>query len=228
MAKYPPRSSITAEKLLVCEGVTDEAFFRALIAARKLQTFCIRTTADSGGAGGNSGFAHFLTGLPTWPNFYQLQHIVIVADNDDDPTRSFDRVRAQVAQAQPAAIPRVSYGVPAQPQQSAPGTPAAVTVLMLPWTGIVGNLEALCLEAVSHAHLAAAECVNRFAECSGVNAWSINAQSKMKMCTFLAGKNHQNPSLGLGNVWRDNPGLIPVDDGCFDEIADFLASIQGA
>jgi hypothetical protein len=222
MPKYPPRQTINASRLLVCEGSSDEAFFRALIAARNLPVFSIKVTSDSGGPGGNTGFEGFLRGVPAWPNFYGLQHIVLAADNDTNPVASFTSIQNQITSANPSATPPVAYGLPAQPEVTVPGNPATMTVLMLPAAGIRGNLETLCLQAITHAFPATSVCVDQFAQCTGADAWPLNNLSKMKVTAFLSGQHRDNPSLGLGNVWRDDPALIPLNDPCFDQIAAFL------
>ena len=163
-----------------------------------------------------------MKGFTSWEGFYQLNHIVIVSDNDEDPNASFDNVCAQIANSNPEATPPVVYGVPDQPLKMEAGTPSTISVLMLPWTGEKGNLELLCLEAASNAANPIAVCVDQFALCTGVDAWPGTKQSKMKLNSILASQNKKDPMIGLGNVWRDNRSLIPLTDPCFDRIADFL------
>lgn len=172
--------------------------------------------------GGRDRFGVFLNGFTGWEGFYQLEHIVIASDNDEDPNVSFDHVRAQIANSKPKATPPVVYGVPNQPLKREPGSPSTVSVIMLPWTGKKGNLELLCLKAASNAAQPIAVCVDQFALCTGVDAWSGTKQAKMKLNSILASQNKNNPMIGLGNVWRDNKALIPLTDPCFDRIADFL------
>lgn len=69
------RAVLLYPRLIICEGASDEAFFRKLIKNRGLPPFCVRHTGDFDPAnkGGKSKFGKFLQGLPTWHGFYSLQ-----------------------------------------------------------------------------------------------------------------------------------------------------------
>jgi hypothetical protein len=216
VAKYPARNTITVDRLLICESAADEAFFRKLITVRQLPQFCIRNPEDGGQAGGNTQFDLFLMAIAPWVGFENLKHIVIATDNDD--ANSFNAVASLIARAKPKATPAIKYGVPTKPLERAGGTPATVSVLMVPGDEH-GNLEHLCLRALDPNDLV---CVNQFAQCSGADAWRTNKKSKMKLQSYFASKHEDNPGITLGNVMRDVPNLIPLAHPCFDHIADFL------
>jgi hypothetical protein len=123
--------------LIVCEGQSDEAFFRHLIQKRNLPQFKVVYPMHQQD-GGWRGFAPRLRALKTEPGFDELRGILVAADNDDNPTSSFRNVCDQLRAA--------GYPVPERPLQAirAPEYPA-LAVMMLPWADQGGKLESLCL-----------------------------------------------------------------------------------
>jgi hypothetical protein len=125
-------------RLLLCEGPDDAEFFRALIEVRGgAPTYRVRhngTKADP--RGGNT---KFVSGLKA---HYELDgpfsKVLIVSDNDDEPSVSFPLIQEQV---------KKYFGfAPTTPREVALGPPK-VSILMLPWDKDAGNLETLCIEA---------------------------------------------------------------------------------
>ena len=81
--------------ILLAECAGDEAFFRHLIRVRKIKEFDIRPP-KSGGASGTTTFADRLTGLKVETGFETCPIVLIVADNDELPKKSFDSVASQI------------------------------------------------------------------------------------------------------------------------------------
>ena len=211
---------------MLCEGPSDEAFFRALIKQRKLPEFCIRHTAEGNEkrAGGIDQIDNFLRGVATWEGFDQLTDILIVADNDLTPSENFKKVCDAIDSAKPERLPPVNYGVPGKPLERAAGT-VRVSVLMVPWEGRPGNLESLCLGPAQSASKDVSDCTDAFANCAGVSGWdSETLRAEMKLRSILAVRHQKNPFIGFGKVWTKggDPKLIPLDDHAFDAIADVL------
>lgn len=221
------RDTFNTPRAILCEGPSDEAFFRALISARGLPEFSIRNCADAdeAGKGGIDKFGKLLESIPGFGSFYDLKEILIIADGDTDPRRNFDRVARQIAQAAPEASPTPSYGVPSQHLERAIGSPANIAVMIVPWIDDPGNLESLCLRSAIAAAPAVAGCVDAFFGCVEADKWSDATKAeKMKFVSMIAAQHQSNPSIGIGNIWREAPGLVPLNHRSFDRI---VAALEG-
>lgn len=208
----------------MCEGLSDEAFFRALIAARPLPEFAIHHTGESNaeGAGGISRFGDLLKAIPSWNGFYELTDIILVADNDLTPQENFDNLCDQISSVDPYGVPPQQYPVPSRPLETVAGSPN-ITVLMVPSEDEPGILETLCLTAAVAAAPDITACTDRFANCTSADKWgNPNNLTKMKLRSLLTSQNESNPLVGLGLVWHQNPGLIPLNHEVFDPIVSFL------
>lgn len=226
---YSRRQSLTSNKLIVCEGGSDVAFFEAFIKARNIPgPFCVRCTEDAGGAPGIDGFEAFLDTMPGWTDAHKLQHIILVADGDTNSKANFQKVRAQIRRASPDVTPVFDYGVPEQVGRKARGSPATMTVLMIPRHGEPGCLETLCLRAAAGASNKAGDvlkCVEQFAKCTGSDRWSsVTKRAKMQMTAFVAGAHQRRPEIPLTQIWKrpESARVIPLDAPCFDDIEKFL------
>ena len=84
-------------RLLLCEGPEDKAFFERLIRTRSLPSFRI---SDTGGkilkAAGNTRFGFALKAKKLERG---VKDILIVADNDEAPDKSFSNVCKQIRDA---------------------------------------------------------------------------------------------------------------------------------
>lgn len=226
--RRPPRTTLTLPRLIVCEGPSDEAFFRALINARQLPEFSIRQTGESNaeGGGGITRFGDFLKGIPSWNGFYQLTDIILVADNDLTPRENFDNVCDQISSVDPYGGPPQQYPVPSRPLETVAGPPN-ITVLMVPSENEPGVLETLCLTAAVVVAPDITACTDRFANCTSADIWeNPNNLTKMKLRSLLTAQNERNPFIGLGMVWDQNTGLIPLNHQVFDPIVDFLGGFH--
>ncbi|MFI4934293.1 MAG: DUF3226 domain-containing protein [Caulobacterales bacterium] len=222
---HEARKSLTCERLLICEGPTDEAFFKNLIQRRNLPDFCIRIPADASRKLGVDGFPELLEAIPAWDGVAALRHLIVVADNDADASASFRKVKDFLRNARPDTDPPFTYGIPDRAMVRAPGTPATTTIMMMPKRGNRGCLETLLLTAAEKASASAQRataCVDTFVTCAGVDAWSSSKQAKMRLHSLIAATYKKNPALSLSQVWTQAPDLIPLNDPCFDPIADFL------
>jgi hypothetical protein len=202
-------------RLLICEGYEDHAFFHRLIEVRGLPRFHIRPS------GGNSQFAQAIAKFRLeQPNAYNgLRHIVIAADNDEDPTEKFTNVCNHIEHVFGAGT------APNQPQQAA-GTRPPVTVLMIPWTGENGHLEYLCCDSAEDADATIGSRVNDFiALCGGDDDWTVSRYGKAWLRSNLAVRCERDPFVALGSAFNNQrfQNLIPVNHASFDRIADFLA-----
>lgn len=206
-------------QLLLCEGPDDREFFRALIEARALPKFRARhngTREDP--RGGNTKFGPGLRAHYEISGNRRFRKVLIVSDNDDNPAESFDRVRQQVE--------RYFGFAPGAAREIVPGPPS-VMILMIPWDGERGNLEALCLDAAKNADARVSADVDNFAAQVQVDRWdNDNRKKEMWLRSNLAARCEREPFVTLRNVFT-NPRhqyLIPLDDPSFRDIADVLST----
>ena len=207
-------------RLLVCEGPEDVAFFQRLIESRSLPRFRIR---DTGGklskAAGNTRFGFALNALKTEAG---IKDVLIVADNDESPSRSFANVCRQILTAYD------QEKVPDGPLQKVSRNPSLM-ILMLPWTDEFGNLETLCEDAARSNATQTATHVDQFAAMIRWERWDRQTRkSKMWLRTMLAACCEHDPFILVGSVFRHrkNQHLIPLNHHCFDRVADVLSQYR--
>ena len=220
-------ANITQPFVLLCEGMHDSEFFRNLISSRNLPDFEICSVnyvlgASTNSGGGNTRFTEALDALPALPGFEGVQKILVVADNDQNPNNEFQRIVGAINATAPIIGPPASkFTAPGAPQTKAGKNPEIV-VLMLPWTGVLGSLSTMCLQAAQNAAPKIAKCVDQLASCAGADNWPQNKLAKMKLHTIIASSHQQKPNLSPAYVWSENTNLVPLGDTIFDQVAAFL------
>lgn len=217
---------VRGPRLMLCEGEHDRSFFTNLIQERSIQDFQICCPNDAVGGGGVSHYGDFLEALLSAPNVKAIQTILIVADNDDNPTASFQFVLDQIKQ--PGA-----FATPAGPRQKATSsTLPSVTVLMLPWDTKLGAVETLCLEAAWNKRPNIRKCIDDYANCSGAAAWPQHRRLKMQMRSTLSALCDKDPNTSLTHAWNaehwsSTMGCpIPLTDTCFNQVVDYLRNFS--
>jgi hypothetical protein len=210
--------------VLLCEGARDAAFFGHLIESRKLSRFHVTYPTDpvdtpNTQTGGVNGFAEKLQAVKVGSKYRGLSSILIVADNDDDPDESFRKVQEQVRLAG-------DFGVPEHPlQQARSADGVVVAIMMVPWTGLPGSLESLCLPSMYGKWPAGQACLEAFCACTGTTAWSTTKQAKMRVQVLLSAHCERDPNTTLRYAWSEGRGdPIPLDHKCFDQVVEFLTA----
>jgi hypothetical protein len=209
--------------ILLCEGAGDHAFFRHLIRVRNIRNLQPRAR-PSGIPAGNTAFEVWLTGLKPETDVQTHSGILVVADNDSDPDASFRSIQRRIRGAG-------DFGVPEAPRVAAPSGRdlPPVAVLMLPWDDECGCLETLCLRAAFRRRRTLARCIRQFEECVAATDWPISQLSKLHMRCYLSAACPGDPNTGLQYAWTEErgrpPDLIPLQYQCFNQVADYLASL---
>lgn len=214
--------------LVLGEGPHDRAFFRALMRARHIggyQTVCPNDLGIEGG--GNTRWKEALNALVGTTGFETLRGLVIVADNDDNPNDAFTNVQQALhGAAEFTGPPYRKFPVPNNPLDIQDGPPA-VSVVMMPGTGVRGCLENLTADVAYNAASAAIRtCVDDYCSCAGFNGLSESKKSKARLRSLIACGHHANPEISSAKVWNDCPGVIPLNDHRFTSIADHLTSFH--
>jgi hypothetical protein len=228
--------------LVITEGAQDDTFFGKLTEAREITGFQVvpppeRKTLPGIPAklidtrlSGIDAFASRLQGIITDSNFEfkRRQHLLVVADNDEDATKQFNRVADQVVKA---GWKRPSG--PRTPTDRAAGSGPKLSVLMLPWENVAGCLETLCYESAAAKRSAFAACVEAFMKCVKATNRPISKLSKTKIRCLFAAACEKDPNTGLNHAWSSDKGrrpddLVPLDHACFDAIANYLSGLHSS
>jgi hypothetical protein len=203
----------------------DSQFFEHLIRQRTLPFFqvCSNSFATGQTRGGASRFTEALNALPALPGFSNLKNIILAADNDSDPNTSFANIVNAINLTEeilgPPARRLLAPHAPRIKSQSVP----CITILMLPNSGVPGNLDDICYVAAANKRPGIASCVDTFAACTSADQWSPNKLIKMKIRSLIAGSWRNDPSLSPTYVWSENTDLVPLTDSVFDDVSTFLS-----
>jgi hypothetical protein len=216
--------------MLLCEGQSDEAFFEELIKVRGLNgcgLFVLNFPTDQAGV---SGFGTRLIALSTTSDVDKCRLVVVVADNDDNPTAKFRDVQAEIGKAKYFGIPP-NPRAKASPVSHPPSrTIPDIVVLMLPWNDEPGCLESMCFEVGCQVKPELVDCINSFAKCVKVEDWPIAMLSKLKARCMLAPLTRDNPDVSFKWSWSKSKGPSPcpwpVDNKRFDKIAEYLKQLS--
>src|SRR5262245_2882388 len=219
---------MSASILIVCEGDSDEAFFRELIRVRGLSKCRVyvreRTKDGSGFYGGKDAFEIHLRSIKTGSKYPDIKLVVVVADCDDDLDKSFSNVADQIRAAE-------DYGVPNKPLEvAAPVTTApSVVVLLLPWGMKAGAVEKMWLVAAKHKRSRLFRLTKKFADSVDSSAWSEANLDKLQFRCLLSASVPTEPNIGPQYAWettRGRPGdIVPVDHKCFNAVVNWLGSL---
>jgi hypothetical protein len=206
----------TGAKLIIGEGITDRAFFTKLLLSRGMTGFEIdqATKTHEDQSGGIDKMGQHLRLVAVQEDFIQnIKSIVLVSDNDDG--NAFKRVCIQVEEA--------GYNVPDAPQQmvKTPHKPEIGILLIPPESP--GCLETLCFNAAKRKWPDLGEPLRQYIDGSPASTWSTIKQSKSAVECILAVVYERNPDVRLADIWQKDPQYhIPLDDGEFDYIVEFL------
>lgn len=217
---FPGNIKYTRPNHLLCEGPSDVAFFERLMADRGLPTDPWDITSPRGKLSGVSAFTAHIQGLFTSGDIGNIERLLIVADNDTNPSGNFTGVRRQVREG---GVP-----VPNKPLETARDespTRLSVAILMLPWAGEQGCLETLLLEAAMDSNPNLNACISAFLGCcsgNDISTWSISRESKSRIHALIAAV-CKEPACALQYVWAKDGNPIPIRSTRFDRIARFVA-----
>ena len=199
--------------IVLCEGVEDKKFLEKLIETRHIGGFDFHPRC-----GGNTIFGETLRGLRVNRKIEERKSIIIVADNDGNPAESFIHIQQEITSA--------GCIIPERPRQATQqDNMPPLYVVMIPWDDDAGCLETLCLSAAEKCNPSALKCVDGLIECVGGNTWDVAKRGKLRMRCYLSSACKSDPNTSLQYAWSRPEALIPIDDSCFNRIAEYLASL---
>ncbi|MBM3726372.1 MAG: hypothetical protein FJW40_13210 [Acidobacteria bacterium] len=201
-------------RVLLCEGLGDEAFLRKLIQARGLDQFEVRCPKPPDGD--REGFGRLLSGVrvgsPSCTAF------AVLTDADYDPVKSFREVRA--------ALKRdcASFRIPDRPGVFVPQEhDSLVGIFLIPGQETPGSLDSLCLAAMRATWPDQSRCLDEFMRCTGVTDWDRGKVDKSALRCLLAATCEEDPNTGLPYAWSRKRELIPLSHASFDPVVDLLS-----
>jgi hypothetical protein len=200
--------------LILCEGNGDVTFLDKLLLANGLNGDFQVISPNKG----NGAFGAFLrTAHDAAATFREtVQHVILMVDNDDDPSKSFAEIQEQLRTAG-------GFPVPGAQRELAKGKGyPSIVVLMIPLDR-PGNLETLCVEAAEQKWALTTK-VAGFMQQTPAKDWGPSKQAKMQLQTIFASTCKYRPDCTLSSHWKHVPDEfhLPITDKAFNEIVDFL------
>jgi hypothetical protein len=196
--------SIEERHLLIVEGIDDALFCEAFI--RRLNLSAIEIWP----IGGKTNLKRNLGLLKKLSGFAGVIALGIIRDADDNPSGAFKSVCQ--------ALRECNLPMPGGPGLRSDGVPV-VRVMILPDAESPGNLESLCLRAISDDPVLG--CVSRYFECLDDLGISTGEIDKARVQVYLASMEKPDRRLGesaLADCW-------PLDNPAFDSMLQFLLSV---
>jgi hypothetical protein len=192
---------------VLCEGGTDLWFLRRLAANRGLDAhlgvfFPSRDGKDYGQAYGSGGFKSGLNTIATQLSIHErVRGVIVVADNDDNPSEKFTAVCD--------ALRAARFPAPNAPEQivqgQVEGRNLSLAVFMIPGNGREGCLESLLYESLSLADRE--RCVDALAMCFGVqvdgNTWRVHKTHEARLRAVVGCLYPRDPGRALGHILAD-------------------------
>ena len=221
--------------VVLCEGLADKAFLRAITRADELPNCDIPWPVLANDDYSAFPEAEKLYGIDSLGPMLglldkflilrpelrdQLKGVLIVVDARDEPETTFEYVCQQVT-----AVGR--FGVPTEPlevAQSTDGRPA-LAVMLIPNNGI-GALETVCIEELSARIPEVYNAMKIYLSTEPIETckWKSEKRDKAKLHCMIVATNERNPTMTLQWAFsQDNP-IIDVTAACFDELRQNLRS----
>jgi hypothetical protein len=221
--------------MILVEGITDSSFFKELIKQRGLQNFEVPWGEKDWGEakqGGIGGFRMKLRALRigSKSGIENFGLILLVGDNNGNPSGRFAEIQNEILEAEGFGIPQKPREIAASPGVDGLGNPLPpISILMLPWDSVDGNLESLCFISAANTRPQYAQCIEDYLACFGTNEWEVSQLWKLRMRCLLAAACPGDPNTGLEHAWssqkRRPSDLVLLDHPCFNQVADYLASL---
>ena len=214
---------VSSPTLIVCEGNADQQFLANLIKVRRLGAFQVEIARPdpSDPNSGQSKFRSFLQALEIpLSRTDVLDNIILVSDNDTNPTASFRSIQRQIRDSG-------LFNAPSRPLRRArmhKRTEIPLYVMMLPWTKEKGTLEHVILKALYDTYREEKKCVESYYECMRIENVSENKRAKILTQCMITMLSKDDPNCGVGYMWRSSNGFQDLlRYRAFNRIASFLS-----
>jgi len=208
---------------IVTEGMADAYFVDELLkhkAITKCSVGC--PSKDSAGGMGKPAFGKYLLGMQTArarKTSVNLQGLLVIADADENPAKSFKDVTDALDNAQ--------FPKPTDPFQVQDINGFRSAVYLIPAQGETGTLEHLLLRATFLKSQGLEQCLAQFSECTGgLKSTDANSNAKMRMSVLAGAFCKGNPWCSAGLMWKDEGNPVPIDSKAFDALSAFIVQFS--
>lgn len=221
-------SIVSAPCQLICEGASDEAFFKRLIASRNITGFEVRCARCNGQkrCGGNSCISDTLTAMFAAADLTPgaIKGILIAVDSDDDPEAEFLAVKRQIRSAKPMH-PMPDRLLEIKPTKD---PNPAIAIMTIPWADQRGNLDTLLFQSAANTHaeiMSPLEDFRNSTEHLRID-WSLGKLSKMNLRCTIAVSHKSDPSMSLALLLLSDECPFDFGDAIFNNIASYLEEFR--
>jgi hypothetical protein len=203
----------TKSHIIICEGISDQVFFEALLKARNISGIQVARNF-----GGLSKIESRLNEIEEPVDNGKIKSILLVIDSDSDAKKNFNKAVKQI-------VKTGRYGVPTQfkERKEMNGRPS-IGLLSVP-DGSLGCLETMLLDVfLKHQQYAKiSQCLEQYFSCSDAKTWDISKQSKMKMNSLISAICRDSPECKVADMWQSKKGFKHLlSDSALDGLVHFL------
>lgn len=201
---------ISASRLVVGEGYTDQAVFHEIIKQNHIPDF------QALWASGSGSVAAYLRSLEVPTNFDKVKLIVVVGDYDENA--SFGWMATQVA--------RAGYTKPTMDREVVKTTNKPdIAILMVP-SAPSGCIESLCYEAARERWPDLEQPLQEYIRQTPAIGWQASKLAVARVECTLSVICEEHPERSLKDHWQ-NPleFRLPVDGPAFADVVSFLRSL---
>jgi hypothetical protein len=217
--------TLKRDRVLLCEGSADKAFFLKLAAQLGLPEFDIPFPQAHAAPGervlaGKDAIPQMLQALRgSAVDYRRLKAVLIAVDSGNDPMETFGEVCRQIRGIGGLGIP----DRPLELAESGAGHPG-VAVLLVPG-GRPGSLETLCVEAIAEKSPELLRCVDEYLSCGPIMAggWDAEKRDKAKLQCLIAATNRDDPNRTIR--WAFD-AVIPLVSNAFSGIRRSLTEVS--
>ena len=198
---------------VLCEGPADVYLVKRLLQREGLvEGFFVNH------AKGYQRFAEHVQGLTTISNWRKVKRLLLIGDNDTDPTSRWRNAQG--------ALTKERLPAPDSPADIVDGAhdQPSTGIFMMPSANTVGTLETLLVQAILKEHKGLDECLQQLDECpaTGCDQWDAVKRAKMQFQTAVAITCRDDPSAGAAHIWSKTHNPVPIGSPVFGELAAFL------
>lgn len=217
---------VSSPNLVICEGSADQQFLQNLIRVHRIAGFQVEFARPdpSDPTGGHSKFRSFLQSLALpLGGTNPLENIILVSDNDQNPTASFRNICKQISDSG-------LFNAPSRPLRRARKhrkSGIALFVMMIPWSGESGALEHVTSRALNNTYPDAKRCAESYYQCMDIQNVTDNKRAKILAQCMVTTLSRDDPNCGVSYMWRSKNGFQHLlRHRTFNRIVRFLQRLS--
>jgi hypothetical protein len=201
------------KNIVLVEGSDDCYFFEYFFKFLSLTSFQLI------GCGGKDYLKRNAIAIRLQPNYTDCSNLIIVQDNDINPSGRFSKICSDLQEARIESIPSAPY-------QFAGSNPA-ISVVLLPNIGVPGDLERLILDTLEGKPII--ECSRDFISCiQSIDNYQYPKESKLAKAELqtIMSVIDKEPRRTIGDAAQN--GAWDFSHPKFNHLKEFFSSIEGS